>query len=224
MHNKRPVKGKRIVAAIIDVLFFTLLTMLIGGIFLPLFGLEVADPLEFINNGDFDFGTHPTPVAAVIETITFFAIGIVYYAYIPFMKDGKTPGKIIMKIKAIDETGANPSFKRHLARAIELYSYYISVPALVLIFFDLNTFLWVNTIIIAGTFLLFMISLTTIFTRLDERGVHDMIAKTYVVSEDYDPEAPEEDDHGTKKLVWDEDDDEEEDFMKGYEKEDIWKR
>jgi len=220
MEYKKNVKGERTVAAILDYIFFSIVMALSSLVTLPFFGFEAImnDPA----GGFFNFeATIPYTVANIVIGLV---LGFIYYVYVPYAKDGKTFGKMILRVKAIDDLGRNPSLKMHAIRAIMLWEYYISVPLLLVLLAGFFPFMVVLSLSQTLLIIITIIALIMYLAREDSRGLHDLIAGTYIVDERYDADA-EVIEAAAKAEDWatieDSDDD---DFMADYDKDDPWER
>lgn len=182
---RKRVGVERLVAALIDNVFlgiivfipttiFTLLYIGIDNIFDSLLntagtmgGSSLSDPISLI-------------VLAVIEVV----IGVVYFAYIPYKKNGQTFGKMVLRLKVIDELGENPGFKAHFIRAIQVWTTYLTTIALVTLFFGFMMYSVIVVIIAVLMFFARAVAVIMLLARTDERGIHDLMADTMVVKVD----------------------------------------
>lgn len=182
--NPASVKGQRLAAAAVDYIIFQLIAFIAGLFLIPFIGIDaiLEASLNILEGGE---ANDDFIQFTVINTLFSIVIGIVYYGVIPSKKKGQTLGKMFFHLKAIDEQGGNPSLAGHLKRAIMLYSLYAGTPALLLILTDFNTYLGTSTFISFITSAIVLVSLILLVSRSDARGLHDMIANTYVVDEHY---------------------------------------
>lgn len=117
-----------------------------------------------------------------VETI----IGVLYFVFLPFKMNGQTLGKRLMKIKAIDEFGSNPSFKQHFIRSIQNWGTYISVITLFVIYIDVTTYTVVTAVLGSIVGLVTFFAYVMIVVKDDGKGLHDLWADTRVVRVDID--------------------------------------
>ncbi|MFP4077520.1 MAG: RDD family protein [Candidatus Izemoplasmataceae bacterium] len=189
--NAASVKGQRLVAAIVDYLIFQLFAFIAGLVLIPFIGIDaiIEASLSVLEGGE---ANEDFIQFTVITTLFSIVIGVFYYGVIPAKKKGQTIGKMFFHIKAIDEQGDNPSLAGHLKRAIMLYSLYLGTPALLLIPTDYDAYASTNSLLSFLTSGAVLVSLILLATRSDARGLHDMIAKSYVVDERFATDGQEE--------------------------------
>ena len=184
---RKKVTGERIVAAIIDsiivgiiVAIFSFVAALVTG-----YGSEIAN---LFTNAFAGTETATTEIMTkeqiyftVASTVIEFIIGWIFFVHIPYKMNGQTLGKKLMRIRAINEFGENPTYKQHIVRAIQNWSAYLSLP----IVFSLlvNVILGSILAVIAGfiTTPLVIVSIILILAREDGKGLHDLMAGTNVV-------------------------------------------
>lgn len=182
---KKKVTGERIIAAVIDAIFVSIIAIIptvfylipqgMDGLFEMFVGSE--NPLEPEASYVYFMA-----VTTIIELI----IGIGYFVIVPFKMGGQTIGKKILKIKAINEFGENPSLKQHFLRAVQNWSVYVSAPFIVLIFTNYLAYLVVVGILANVAGLAVIVAFIMLISREDGKGLHDIIAGSSVVSVDYD--------------------------------------
>ena len=206
------VRGQRIAAAAVDYIIFQLLTLIGALIMVPFVGFDaIMDAIfgiiegEAVNEAFIQY--------SIFTTLASLVIGVLYYGLIPAKKKGQTPGKMFLHLKAVDTEGGNLTFTGHLKRAIMIYGIYLGTPALVFIANDYTTYTSVNSMVSILTIGLVIVSVILLLTRPDARGVHDMIAQSYVVdeyfnlSENENPHKKEEDPLAFNYDVWEDKDD-----------------
>ncbi len=181
----KKVSGERIVAAIIDSIILSVVTAIPTAIYLFKDGLN---GLEGVLNSMVDttsiFGIDSTFL--LISGIAGFALGFLYFVYIPYKWNGQTLGKKIMSIKAIDEFGNNPSLWKHTLRAIQVWDTYIALVFLPVMIFSSDIYTLVIGILSYVVSFLVFISFVLLLVKDDGRGIHDSIAGTYVVKTNID--------------------------------------
>ena len=183
---KRRVVGERIVAAIIDAIIvgiivagFSFVAALVTG-----YGSEIMNIFSEPTTGT---GTTTEVMTAnqinftIASTIIEFIIGWIFFVHIPYKMNGQTLGKKLMKIRAINEFGENPSYKQHIIRAIQNWSIYLSLPIVFLLL--VNVFLGGILAVIVGLVStpLVIVSIILLLAREDGKGLHDLVAHTNVV-------------------------------------------
>lgn len=189
MQNRKKVSGERLGAAILDSIFLSIVTLIPTAIYMAI-TVDWENALDSLLV-TFTYGEQGYATFLIFTLITELVLGIIYFGYIPFKMNGQTFGKKILKIKAVDEYGENPTFFKHCVRGIQNWTGYISIPfLLLLLIMDDQAF-----IILFGVFgnimnLVMFVSLILVFSKEDGRGIHDMVAGTSVVSvnEDFNKE------------------------------------
>ncbi len=214
----------RILAAAIDLVILNFLILISQAFYFP---------FEFFDDGVSELQTlnSPNPLTAIdpstliISVFVMLLIGLVLYVYVPYQKDGKTIGKMLMRVKAIDASGNPPSLTQHFLRAIIVYEFYLYVLIVWLIFIDPELFALAEVGVLGITTLAIFFSLSMIIFSPDGAGFHDLLAKTYVVDENYDPVLEKEVDPTKQRKDWafQETQDKEDDFLKAYDDRDPWK-
>lgn len=179
------VNGERFVAAILDGIVVSIVGMI--PIIIYLFTAGWASISEYmVDGGGFleDEGWYNTfmLIAVLTETI----IGVVYFVYMPFKMNGQTLGKRLMKIKAIDEFGNNPSLKQHFIRAIQNWGTYVTALTFFIFYINVTAYSLISGGLAGIVGILAFISYLMILIKEDGRGIHDLITETRVVKSDVD--------------------------------------
>ncbi|MFW5894545.1 MAG: RDD family protein [Bacillota bacterium] len=185
--NARAVKGQRLAAAAVDYIILIFTGFIASFLLIPFIGVDaiLEASLSVLEGG----AANENFIQFTVFTTLFeLILGIVYYGVIPAKRKGQTIGKMFFHVKAVDEEGQNPSLVVHLKRAVMLYSLYLGTPALLLIAADYNAYFATSTLLGFITSGVVLVSLIALATRSDARGLHDMIAKTYVVDEYFSPD------------------------------------
>lgn len=107
---------------------------------------------------------------------------IIFFVFIPFLNNGSTLGKKVMKLKIVDKEGNKPDMNILIIRSLIFNSlgYLLITLAAIFIVKDYNYFI-LTIILSIIELLLVIISIFMILYRSDKRGVHDFIAGTKVV-------------------------------------------
>lgn len=107
---------------------------------------------------------------------------IIFFVFIPFLNNGSTLGKKVMKLKIVDKEGNKPNMNILIIRSLIFNSlgYLLITLAAIFIVKDYNYFI-LTIILSIIELLLVIISIFMILYRSDKRGVHDFIAGTKVV-------------------------------------------
>ncbi len=181
------VPGERIVAAIIDAVIIGI----VGTIFMVLYAAFTGfeNFMEVIlSNSNSVLGDIESPTASYMlwTALIDFVPGFIYFVIVPWKWNGQTVGKKIMSIKAIDEFGNNPSLYKHFLRSIQMWGTYVTIPLLLFMFVNMLVFSLVSGLFGFGVVVLTFIAFIMLLSREDGKGLHDMIAGTYVVKADFD--------------------------------------
>jgi uncharacterized RDD family membrane protein YckC len=180
----KKVSGERVLAALLDYVFMYIIGLIVSIV-----------PIIFIGFDSFIDSLFSTTAAATGEMsqefILYTAItvysgvvaGIIYFVVVPWKWNGQTIGKRIIKIKAVNEYGENPSFMQHFFRAIQNWTVYYSALITWVIFVNYWTFTILSLLSLIVS-LIFLISFILILAREDGRGIHDMLTGTYVIKAD----------------------------------------
>ncbi len=182
-------KFERIVAVILDLIFFGIGSSVIGFILSLTTDTPVIDIDTILENQNFDLvDLVSNPALLFAQTLLIAALGFFLFVFVPYKMKGQTLGKKLLRIKVVNELGHAPTVKQLLKRGIMVYEYFILVPASILIFININAYLSLETLLSTMMFLVYFIAFFMIIGRYDARGPHDLIANTKVVHVDFDPD------------------------------------
>lgn len=183
----KKVTGERLVAAIVDSIILSILSGIPTAIYMFKDGFESfidsisTQIVDTSSNGNI-FGNE----FLIFTSILGLVLSYIYFVYIPYKWHGQTLGKKMMSIKAIDEFGNNLSLWGHTLRGIQVWSAYVSVLVLPLLFVDYMTFSLALSLLSGGVSILFFVSLIMLLAKDDGRGIHDSLAGSYVVKTNID--------------------------------------
>jgi uncharacterized RDD family membrane protein YckC len=185
MQRYKKVSGERVVAALVDYIAMYVVGLIISIVPLFFFGFE-----DFIDSifGAAIMGTGDTmsPEFIMYTMITVYAglvVYLIYFVIVPWKWNGQTLGKKLMKLRAINEYGENPGLWSHFVRSIQGWTTYYTalVGWVILINYLLFSVLSIVTFLISAVFL---VSFIMMLAREDGRGLHDMMAGTWVIKTD----------------------------------------
>lgn len=170
--ERKSTRGTRIGAAILDsICFFS-----INSFFLILLLMVLQD--KFYRN------------FYSIYIVIFLLMTFTYYTLIPYLTRGRTLGKLLLGIKVISYDYTHAKFYQLLLR-----NYHLLISFVIIIFY-INRLIDGNTETYLFAFILFFYSffksileIVLLFMVLisgEERGLHDLLAKTIVVERDFD--------------------------------------
>ena len=116
----------------------------------------------------------------VLEVVLY----IGYFIVFAFLNKGQTLGKKLCKIKVVNKEGGTPSIWNMIFRSLFIYG--ISTLLFSVLFvnvLDSKIFTYGYTIVTYVEAIFMMISFFMIMYKKDGKGLHDIIAKTYVIEE-----------------------------------------
>lgn len=178
---------ERFVAAILDAVILAIVSLIPTIIYFVFTGFESIN--NYLLNSQMQSGNLDEVLSsdyAIILTIGELVLAIIYFSYIPYKMNGQTFGKKILKIKAVDEVGENPSFKQHLMRAIQNWTTYFSAPLLFLLYINQGLYLVLSGLGSVVLNILIFASYIMLLAREDGKGLHDLWSGTQVVKADVD--------------------------------------
>lgn len=121
---------------------------------------------------------------SIPKTAISLIITIGYFVVFQYLNNGQSIGKKLLKIRIVGKDNSKVNIMQIFIRSIFIYQIILSITDLIIIYTlnktdYLNIYgilTWINSIFI-------IISALFILYRKDKRGLHDFMAKTYVVSE-----------------------------------------
>ncbi len=118
-----------------------------------------------------------------VSLITF-VIKMLYFVVFGFLNSGKTVGKALLKIRVAESSGKKLKITSLLIRSLIGYGLLIDLINLVIIrCLNMNDYLMFNNIFSNIQMVIYMAIVIMILFRKDNKGLHDLIAKTSVVYE-----------------------------------------
>ena len=184
---KKPT-GERIAAAFVDMIFLSIITTIFVALYY-LFTLDFDNLLEsFIASSAYgeEGYTNFITYSVLVELV----LGTVYFVIIPWKWNGQTLAKKLLKIKAINEYGENPTLWQHFVRGIQNWTAYFGIFMIIGAFSSEEAFLVISMIIGfligGGYYIALLIAFIMILSKEDGRGLHDLLSGTRVVRIDED--------------------------------------
>lgn len=192
---------RRMMAYIIDfifiIFFISLLTQIrfinpkfeenleVSNAYLEIYEKALAEnDMSFMNSKEYQSITYEMEKTSISTTIIEIVCYIAYFVGFQIWNKGQTLGKKLMRIKVINNNKEVLNIKNLLLRTIILYNIYIEIILLVLLIcLTQNNYIKVSGIITNIASIIYYISILMIILRKDNRGLHDLIAKTKVVEE-----------------------------------------
>lgn len=195
----KPVSYKRVLAYLVDILIITIISSLLT-MFIPASDeytkasekltivmedytsgeIEDEEYLEKVNDISYVLNKESLSVSIVTVVIT-----TIYFVVIAYYMNGQTLGKKLMKIKIISTSDSKLSMNKLLLRSLIIDSILLNVISILTILF-MSKSLYLKTYDIISTIfgIIYIGIFAMILFRQDGMGLHDIIAKTKVVSFD----------------------------------------
>lgn len=107
-----------------------------------------------------------------------------YFIVFGYLNKGQTVGKKLCKIKVVNKDGNLPSVWNMIVRSLLIYGIFTLLYSIVFVnILDKYIFTYGYMLIDYITVIFVMIAFFMILYRKDGRGLHDVIARTYVIEE-----------------------------------------
>lgn len=192
-------KWKRLGAYLIDYTFVILLATLIAQIHVinPYYDnyqaayekyeevisdVNVNNSLSYIKSSEYASNYHDViKYGSVISSISIVCT-LLYFVGFQKWNKGQTLGKKMFGLKLVNDEGENPSLLAYILRTVIIYNVLINMLIIILAFLCKGLVFVILSIILnfVGNILVYG-SAACIFLRKDNKGLHDIIAKTNVV-------------------------------------------
>lgn len=192
-------KWKRLGAYLIDYTFVILLATLIAQIHVinPYYDnyqaayekyeevisdVNVNNSLSYIKSSEYASSYHDViKYGSVISSISIVCT-LLYFVGFQKWNKGQTLGKKMFGLKLVNDEGENPSLLAYILRTVIIYNVLINMLIIILAFLCNGLVFVILSIILnfVGNILVYG-SAACIFLRKDNKGLHDIIAKTNVV-------------------------------------------
>ena len=195
-------KLQRLGAYIIDYIFILLLITFLGQIrFLnPTFDeyyKTYDESMEMINNtneedifkllesGEYSLANYNLAKYSVSISIISIIVYLGYFVGFQKWNKNQTLGKKLFNIEVASIENTDVKWWQILLREIIIYNLIAEILYVILILFlNVNSYFMISNIILAISYLIFLINVILILFRKDGRGLHDLLAKTIVVEKD----------------------------------------
>ena len=139
---------------------------------------------------------------SIVSNISSFIVIIAYFLITNIYMNGMTIGKKIMKLRIVSNNNSKLNYKNYLIRAIILYNpiYYIAIVIGLFIFnkeiYNNWTYIWSDIKNYLEIFIIMMI-----IVRKDNRGLHELLSNTKVISIEEEKEDNKETITVIKKII-----------------------
>lgn len=121
---------------------------------------------------------------SMIPTIVSLMCILLYFVVMQFYFNGKTLGKLIMKLKVISNNDKPLSIFNYLIRSLVVNEVFINILNIIfLLVLSKNNYIFYNQIIYVITYIFEMIIMFTIVFDKHNRGLHDYISNTKVIED-----------------------------------------
>lgn len=205
MEDNKRIFSKRISAYLIDILFIFLVIGLISEIkFInPYYDKYIESYKNYSNileeytngtiteeefNNKYNDSYYLVNKYSVSYNIVIIVCIVLYYGVFQKYNNGQTIGKKLMKVRVVDnDTDKNISLINSLIRLLPMYYIYIGglipliINSILIVVIGKNSFMNVSLIVSYIFLIISIVSFIFIFIRKDNRGIHDIIAKTKVI-------------------------------------------
>lgn len=122
--------------------------------------------------------------SSIVINLLEIVLYIGYFVIFGYLNQGQTIGKKICNIKVVNKDGNKPSILNMLFRSLFIYGIFTLIYSTIFVnILNIRIFTYVYIIVNYVEALFIIISFFMILYRKDGRGLHDMIAKTFVVEE-----------------------------------------
>ncbi len=188
MREFKKVSGERVVAALIDYVAMYIIGLIISIIPIAVVGFSGGvDSIFDMLIGNPEVTGDVVPEGMMYYTLITVYVGliasVIYFVVIPWRWNGQTIGKKLMKLRAVNEYGENPTFFQHFIRAIQNWTVYYTalIGWVILVNYLMFSILSIASLLV---YIVFIISFIMLLAREDGRGIHDMISGTWVIKDD----------------------------------------
>lgn len=126
--------------------------------------------------------TYNTRKLGIYEDGCTIIILILYFGIFAYFFEGETVGKRLLKLKIVDKDGHKPKLWQLITRTIILFGIpLVIIDSIGAHIFGMMNYTYINIVIYLLNMALSIAILITLFVTKDNRGLHDIIAKTTVV-------------------------------------------
>ena len=189
---------KRLIAYFIDIILIVLVVHLVSPIF-PTFGdtkqisndynslLERARDTDYLKSEEFTSEytdlMYRSSKATYLTGVFNICVYLGYFVIMPVYTKGKTAGKKLMQLQLIDESGNDLNFNQLLLRGAILYGIPVYIINQILLLVASKNIYFNVSNVLSGIFtLVSIVCVFMILFRGDQKGLHDLAAKTVVIS------------------------------------------
>ena len=118
-----------------------------------------------------------------ISSAIYIIVTILYFGIFNLVTDGQTLGKKIFKLKIVSSDNGKPNIVSYLIRSVLLYNTIYYLVSLIGIYtLNKENYYLVTNIVYQIQYYIQIIIICMVMLRTDGRGLHDILAKTKVIS------------------------------------------
>ena len=118
-----------------------------------------------------------------ISSAIYIIVTILYFGIFNIVTDGQTLGKKIFKLKIVSSNDGKPNIVSYLIRSVLLYNTIYYLVSLIGIYtLNKENYYLVTNIVYQIQYYIQIIIICMVMLRTDGRGLHDILAKTKVIS------------------------------------------
>lgn len=118
-----------------------------------------------------------------ISSAIYIIVTILYFGIFNLVTDGQTLGKKLFKLKIVSTSNNKPSIGNYLIRSVLLYNTIYYLVSLIGIYtLNQENYYLVTNIVYQIQYYIQIIIICMVMLRTDGRGLHDILAKTKVIS------------------------------------------
>lgn len=118
-----------------------------------------------------------------ISSAIYIIVTILYFGIFNLVTDGQTLGKKIFKLKIVSSNDGKPNIVSYLIRSVLLYNTIYYLVSLIGIYtLNKENYYLVTNIVYQIQYYIQIIIICMVMLRTDGRGLHDILAKTKVIS------------------------------------------
>lgn len=136
------------------------------------------DNTKLANNYNYILGK-----ISISDTIITLVCTLLYFGVLQYLLKGQTIGKKILKLKVVSASEKNINIINYLLRSLIVNNVLLNVIGVIFLFFSSkSTYLNVDNILNTIVGLVEAIIIFLVLTREDQRGLHDLLFNTKVIS------------------------------------------
>ena len=142
---------------------------------------EIKEELNQIKN---DY-TYILGKIAISDSIIILICTLLYFGVIQYFLNGQTIGKKILKLKVVSATDKEINIANYILRTLIVNSVFLNIIGVIFLgFSSKSTYIQVDSILSTLVSIVEAIIIFLVLTRDDDRGLHDLLFNTKVISTD----------------------------------------